>query len=163
MPNQILFQIQNRCLCNDCSYSTYFLISAFPPCLSFLFSRKEAQLDEEGQFLVRIIYDDSKTYDLVAAASKVLSKLNVTFLLWLSYTQKPKECVVQDHIGQLRRLCTAQPWWWEYLHIMWGSGYAESNFSFYKLFREQRSSLPLPTGSHVLGKEKIVLILNVIN
>lgn len=36
--------------------------------------RKEAQLDEEGQFLVRIIYDDSKTYDLVAAASKVLSK-----------------------------------------------------------------------------------------
>ncbi|NXP01794.1 GCYB1 cyclase, partial [Certhia brachydactyla] len=35
--------------------------------------RKEAQLDEEGQFLVRIIYDDSKTYDLVAAASKVLN------------------------------------------------------------------------------------------
>ncbi|XP_011825921.1 PREDICTED: guanylate cyclase soluble subunit beta-1 [Mandrillus leucophaeus] len=34
---------------------------------------KEAQLDEEGQFLVRIIYDDSKTYDLVAAASKVLN------------------------------------------------------------------------------------------
>lgn len=56
----------------------------------FLFSRKEAQLDEEGQFLVRIIYDDSKTYDLVAAASKVLSKLNVSFLLWLSYTEKPK-------------------------------------------------------------------------
>lgn len=53
--------------------------------LLFLFSRKEAQLDEEGQFLVRIIYDDSKTYDLVAAASKVLSKLNVTFLLCLSY------------------------------------------------------------------------------
>ncbi|ELV12728.1 Guanylate cyclase soluble subunit beta-1 [Tupaia chinensis] len=36
-------------------------------------ARKEAQLDEEGQFLVRIIYDDSKTYDLVAAASKVLN------------------------------------------------------------------------------------------
>ncbi|OXB70459.1 UNVERIFIED_CONTAM: hypothetical protein H355_011352 [Colinus virginianus] len=35
--------------------------------------RREAQLDEEGQFLVRIIYDDSKTYDLVAAASKVLN------------------------------------------------------------------------------------------
>lgn len=56
----------------------------------FLFSRKEAQLDEEGQFLVRIIYDDSKTYDLVAAASKVLSKLNVSFLLWLSYMEKLK-------------------------------------------------------------------------
>uniref|UniRef100_A0A4W3IQT3 Guanylate cyclase soluble subunit beta-1 n=1 Tax=Callorhinchus milii TaxID=7868 RepID=A0A4W3IQT3_CALMI len=34
--------------------------------------KKEAQLDVEGQFLVRIIYDDSKTYDLVGAASKVL-------------------------------------------------------------------------------------------
>ncbi|GAB5570425.1 guanylate cyclase soluble subunit beta-1 isoform X2 [Prionailurus iriomotensis] len=38
--------------------------------------KKEAQLDEEGQFLVRIIYDDSKTYDLVAAASKVLNNLD---------------------------------------------------------------------------------------
>ncbi|KAF3818553.1 hypothetical protein GH733_011970 [Mirounga leonina] len=37
--------------------------------------KKEAQLDEEGQFLVRIIYDDSKTYDLVAAASKVLTAI----------------------------------------------------------------------------------------
>lgn len=35
--------------------------------------RREAQLDVEGQFLVRIIYEDAKTYDLVAAASKVLS------------------------------------------------------------------------------------------
>uniref|UniRef100_A0A8C5A7W7 Guanylate cyclase soluble subunit beta-1 n=1 Tax=Gadus morhua TaxID=8049 RepID=A0A8C5A7W7_GADMO len=34
--------------------------------------KREAQLDVEGQFLVRIIYDDAKTYDLVAAASKVL-------------------------------------------------------------------------------------------
>ncbi|XP_049577132.1 guanylate cyclase soluble subunit beta-1 [Syngnathus scovelli] len=34
--------------------------------------KREAQLDIEGQFLVRIIYDDTKTYDLVAAASKVL-------------------------------------------------------------------------------------------
>lgn len=36
--------------------------------------RKEAQLDVEGQFLVRLIYEDAKTYDLVAAASKVLSE-----------------------------------------------------------------------------------------
>lgn len=41
--------------------------------LHFVF-RREAQLDIEGQFLVRIIYEDAKTYDLVAAASKVLSK-----------------------------------------------------------------------------------------
>uniref|UniRef100_A0A672G5Q6 Guanylate cyclase soluble subunit beta-1 n=1 Tax=Salarias fasciatus TaxID=181472 RepID=A0A672G5Q6_SALFA len=34
--------------------------------------KREAQLDIEGQFLVRIIYEDGKTYDLVAAASKVL-------------------------------------------------------------------------------------------
>lgn len=36
--------------------------------------RREAQVDVEGQFLVRIIYEDAKTYELVAAASKVLSK-----------------------------------------------------------------------------------------
>lgn len=36
--------------------------------------RREAQVDVEGQFLVRIIYEDAKTYDLVAAASKVLSE-----------------------------------------------------------------------------------------
>lgn len=47
---------------------------ASPSIIFFFLFRKEAQLDEEGQFLVRIIYDDSKTYDLVAAASKVLSK-----------------------------------------------------------------------------------------
>lgn len=38
------------------------------------FLRREAQVDVEGQFLVRIIYEDAKTYDLVAAASKVLSE-----------------------------------------------------------------------------------------
>ncbi|XP_044154814.1 guanylate cyclase soluble subunit beta-1 [Bufo gargarizans] len=42
--------------------------------------KREAQLDEEGQFLVRIIYDDSKTYDLVAAACKVLN-LNASDIL----------------------------------------------------------------------------------
>uniref|UniRef100_A0A8B9LM23 Guanylate cyclase soluble subunit beta-1 n=1 Tax=Astyanax mexicanus TaxID=7994 RepID=A0A8B9LM23_ASTMX len=34
--------------------------------------KREAQVDVEGQFLVRIIYEDGKTYDLVSAASKVL-------------------------------------------------------------------------------------------
>ncbi|EDM00851.1 guanylate cyclase 1, soluble, beta 3, isoform CRA_b [Rattus norvegicus] len=52
--------------------------------------KKEAQLDEEGQFLVRIIYDDSKTYDLVAAASKVLSRLKTAFLLCVSHTSVHK-------------------------------------------------------------------------
>lgn len=63
------------------SYSNLYLHHTF---LSF---RKEAQLDEEGQFLVRIIYDDSKTYDLVAAASKVLSRFNESSLLWVKQTQ----------------------------------------------------------------------------
>lgn len=61
-------------------YSICSFLSTFHPVCLVLFSRKEAQLDEEGQFLVRIIYDDSKTYDLVAAASKVLSKLSRDFL-----------------------------------------------------------------------------------
>uniref|UniRef100_A0A3P8V398 Guanylate cyclase soluble subunit beta-1 n=1 Tax=Cynoglossus semilaevis TaxID=244447 RepID=A0A3P8V398_CYNSE len=42
--------------------------------------KREAQLDIEGQFLVRIIYEDAKTYDLVAAASKVL-KINAGDIL----------------------------------------------------------------------------------
>ncbi|XP_051784123.1 guanylate cyclase soluble subunit beta-1 isoform X2 [Erpetoichthys calabaricus] len=42
--------------------------------------KREAQLDVEGQFLVRIIYEDAKTYDLVAAASKVL-KINAGDIL----------------------------------------------------------------------------------
>lgn len=62
------------------SYSNLYLHHTF----SF---RKEAQLDEEGQFLVRIIYDDSKTYDLVAAASKVLSRFNESSLLWVKQIQ----------------------------------------------------------------------------
>ncbi|TTH23538.1 Guanylate cyclase soluble subunit beta-1 [Bagarius yarrelli] len=42
--------------------------------------QREAQVDVEGQFLVRIIYEDAKTYDLVAAASKVL-KINAGDIL----------------------------------------------------------------------------------
>lgn len=35
-------------------------------------SRKRAGLNLEGGFLVRIVYDDMKTYDLVEAATDVL-------------------------------------------------------------------------------------------
>ena len=38
------------------------------------FSRKEAQLQMEGSFLVRLTYDDAITYNVVAAAEKVLGK-----------------------------------------------------------------------------------------
>ncbi|KAJ8028016.1 Guanylate cyclase soluble subunit beta-1 [Holothuria leucospilota] len=42
--------------------------------------KKEATVDIEGNFLVRVVYDDVLSYDLVAAASKVLG-LSVNFLL----------------------------------------------------------------------------------
>lgn len=38
------------------------------------FYRKEAGLEMDGHFLVRQVYEDAKTYDLVGAASKVLSE-----------------------------------------------------------------------------------------
>ena len=41
-------------------------------CVMFPF-RKEASLEMEGHFLVRLIYDDAISYDLVGAAVKVLS------------------------------------------------------------------------------------------
>lgn len=40
----------------------------FPLC------RKEAGLEMEGHFLVRQVYEDVETYDLVGAASKVLGR-----------------------------------------------------------------------------------------
>ena len=43
-------------------------------------ARKEAQLEMDGCFLIRLIYDDTISYDLVGAASKVLGKLPLIFL-----------------------------------------------------------------------------------
>lgn len=40
----------------------------------FFYHRKEAQIVMEGQFLVRIIYDDEITYQIVGAAQKCLGK-----------------------------------------------------------------------------------------
>lgn len=37
------------------------------------FIRKEAEVEMEGSFLVRLIYDDEITYNLIEAAEKVLS------------------------------------------------------------------------------------------
>lgn len=42
-------------------------------CFVFPF-RREAGLEMEGRFLIRFVYDDAVSYDLVGAASKVLSK-----------------------------------------------------------------------------------------
>ena len=38
-----------------------------------MFGRKEAEVNMEGHFLVRQIYDDDVTYNLVGAAERVLS------------------------------------------------------------------------------------------
>lgn len=37
-------------------------------------SRKKADLSMEGQFLIRQIYDDEITYNLIGAAVEILSK-----------------------------------------------------------------------------------------
>ena len=37
--------------------------------------RKEAEVNMEGHFLVRQIYDDDVTYNIVGAAERVLSKI----------------------------------------------------------------------------------------
>jgi hypothetical protein len=44
-------------------------------------SRKEAGVELEGHFMIRVIYNDDATYALVGAASKVLSKSYFKFFL----------------------------------------------------------------------------------
>ena len=48
----------------------------------FTVDREEAALCMEGQFVTRVVYDDSLSYDLVGAASKILSKSNSFTVLW---------------------------------------------------------------------------------
>lgn len=43
--------------------------------LFFFIFRKKAEVSMEGQFLVRQIYDDEITYNIIGAAVEVLSKL----------------------------------------------------------------------------------------
>lgn len=42
--------------------------------------RREADVNMEGHFLVRQIYDDEVTYNIVGAAEKVLSKFYIPFI-----------------------------------------------------------------------------------
>jgi hypothetical protein len=51
------------------SYVLVFFIFSF-----FLLNRAEAEIDVDGRFLARVVYEDSVSYDLVGAASKVLGK-----------------------------------------------------------------------------------------
>jgi hypothetical protein len=44
----------------------------------FICRRRKAEVAMEGQFLVRQIYDDELTYNLIGAAVEVLSKLQIS-------------------------------------------------------------------------------------
>jgi hypothetical protein len=46
--------------------------------LWFVICRREAEVMMDGHFLVRQIYEDEITYNIVGAAEKVLSELNPT-------------------------------------------------------------------------------------
>lgn len=50
-----------------------FITICFDICMTFVWIRKEAEVEMEGSFLVRLIYDDEITYNLVEAAERVLS------------------------------------------------------------------------------------------
>jgi len=43
-------------------------------CFYYISSRAEANLEMNGKFIIRDIYDDAATYNVVGAASKVLGK-----------------------------------------------------------------------------------------
>lgn len=45
-------------------------------------NRRKAEVNMEGQFLVRQIYDDEITYGLIGAAVEILSKLLVKIFIY---------------------------------------------------------------------------------
>lgn len=55
-------------------YIIIYLIIDYNFCLLYFFCRKKAEVTMEGQFLVRQIYDDEITYNLIGAAVEILSK-----------------------------------------------------------------------------------------
>lgn len=50
----------------------------------FIFPRKEAELQMDGQFLVRQIYDDELTYNLISAAVNLLRKFSNFSFGWIN-------------------------------------------------------------------------------
>lgn len=60
---------------NTIQYNYIFLIHTFN---SFFFvGRKKAEVLMEGQFLVRQIYEDEITYNLIFAAVEILSRFHI--------------------------------------------------------------------------------------
>ena len=51
--------------------------------------RKDAEVSMDGQFLVRQIYEDEITYNLIHAAVDVLSKYQILFKVFTLYRVKP--------------------------------------------------------------------------
>jgi hypothetical protein len=64
-------------------------------------NREQACLDMDGQFLVRQIYDDGITYDIVLAAERVLGKqVRGLFQVWeLGVT--PQQHQFQNHFSKI--------------------------------------------------------------
>lgn len=54
--------------------STVIIVYLFEYAYFSFFRRKQAQVNMEGQFLVRQIYEDDITYNLIEAAVDILSK-----------------------------------------------------------------------------------------
>ena len=69
-----------------------YLIGFFYYFVLYIFSkRKEAGVEIEGHFMIRVIYNDDDTYALVTAASKILSKPKKFFLYlnnWIFFLGK---------------------------------------------------------------------------
>ena len=61
--------------------------------------RKEAGINVEGNFMIRIIYNDEDTYSLVAAASKVLGKICkanfISFNIKLIFSDLPSSNILE--------------------------------------------------------------------
>lgn len=54
-------------------------------CFLYFYSRKKAEVAMEGQFLVRQIYDDEITYNLIGAAVEILSKCLLSVIMISMY------------------------------------------------------------------------------
>lgn len=84
------------CTYLQCSIRTSYVLRESTKLITIsLFSRKKADLNIEGQFLIRQIYDDEITYNVISAAVEILSELNfysenafrVIFLNFLQISQ----------------------------------------------------------------------------
>lgn len=65
--------------------------------ISFFFSRcrKKADLTMEGQFLIRQIYDDEITYNLIGAAVEILSEYSCRVMSCFAFLHCPRDFLME--------------------------------------------------------------------